>query len=150
MINEIIYEWCWVWKNVFEKGIICFVFYWLNNYVVYNFKLKVKLFLNFYWKLFCIVIFLDSSSFGVGDLEIILVLVVIVCYLGIDLIVEGRVVCNWCGIVFVVYGVFLFGKIVIVVLFVKMYGVVFLIVDGVVMEVIFSGNIFVGKEIRKF
>lgn len=99
----------------------------------------------FLFSMLFVYVFIDSSSFGVGELEIIFVFVFIVCYFGIDLIVEGRVVCNWWGIVLVVYGVFFFGKIVMVVLLVKIYGVVLLIVDVVVIEVILNGNIFVGE-----
>lgn len=50
------------------------------------------------------------SSIGVGEFEIILVFVVIVRYFGIDFIFEGKVVRNRCGLVIIVYGVFMLGN----------------------------------------
>ncbi|XP_068693384.1 hydrocephalus-inducing protein homolog [Montipora foliosa] len=82
----------------------------------------------------------DSSSLGVGDLEITPVSAAIARYLGIDLTAEGRAARNRRGIALVVHGAPLSGKTATAVSLAKMYGAALLTVDGVVTEAISSGN----------
>lgn len=89
----------------------------------------------------------DSSSLGVGELEITPVSAAIARYLGIDLTAEGRAARNRRGIALVVHGAPLSGKTATAVSLAKMYGAALLTVDGVVMEAITSGNTSVGKNV---
>ena len=89
----------------------------------------------------------DSSSLGVGELEITPVSAAIARYLGIDLTAEGRAARNRRGIALVVYGAPLSGKTATAVSLAKMYGAALLTVDGVVMEAITSGNTSAGKNV---
>lgn len=88
----------------------------------------------------------DSSSLGVGDLEITPVSAAIARYLGIDLSAEGRAARNRRGIALVVHGAPLSGKTATAVSLAKMYGAALLTVDGVVIEAISSGNTSAGKS----
>lgn len=88
----------------------------------------------------------DSSSLGVGELEITPVSAAIARYLGIDLTAEGRAARNRRGIALVVHGAPLSGKTATAVSLAKMYGAALLTVDGVVMEAITSGNTSAGKN----
>ena len=89
----------------------------------------------------------DSSSLGVGELEITPVSAAIARYLGIDLTAEGRAARNRRGIALVVHGAPLSGKTATAVSLAKMYGAALLTVDGVVMEAITSGNTSAGKNV---
>lgn len=89
----------------------------------------------------------DSSSLGVGELEITPVSAAIARYLGIDLTAEGRAARNRRGIALVVHGAPLSGKTATAVSLAKMYGAALLTVDGVVMEAITSGNTSAGKDV---
>lgn len=89
----------------------------------------------------------DSSSLGVGELEITPVSAAIARYLGIDLTAEGRAARNRRGIALVVHGAPLSGKTATAVSLAKMYGAALLTVDGVVMEAIASGNTSAGKDV---
>ena len=89
----------------------------------------------------------DSSSLGVGELEITPVSAAIARYLGIDLTAEGRAARNRRGIALVVHGAPLSGKTATAVSLAKMYGAARLTVDGVVMEAITSGNTSAGKNV---
>ena len=89
----------------------------------------------------------DSSSLGVGELEITPVSAAIARYLGIDLTAEGRAARNRRGIALVVHGAPLSGKTATAVSLAKMYGAALLTVDGVVMEAITSGNTSAGKTV---
>lgn len=86
----------------------------------------------------------------VGEVENNLVSKVIVCYLGIDIFVEGCLVKNWKGIVIIIYGIFLLGKLVIVVSMVKYYNVVCLSIDFIVLEVVFDSNNVLGIWVCEF
>lgn len=89
----------------------------------------------------------DSSSLGVGELEITPVSAAIARYLGIDLTAEGRAARNRRGIALVLHGAPLSGKTATAVTLAKMYGAALLTVDGVVMEAITSGNTSAGKNV---
>lgn len=89
----------------------------------------------------------DSSSLGVGELEITPVSAAIARYLGIDLTAEGRAARNRRGIALVVHGAPLSGKTATAVSLAKMYEAALLTVDGVVMEAITSGNTSAGKNV---
>lgn len=89
----------------------------------------------------------DSSSLGVGELEITPVSAAIARYLEIDLTAEGRAARNRRGIALVVHGAPLSGKTATAVSLAKMYGAALLTVDGVVMEAMTSGNTSAGKNV---
>ena len=89
----------------------------------------------------------DSSSLGVGELEITPVSAAIARYLGIDLTAEGRAARNRRGIALVVHGAPLSGKTATAVSLAKMYGAALLTVDGVVLEAITSGNTSAGTNV---
>lgn len=92
-------------------------------------------------------VILETSSLGVGDLEITPVSAAIARYLGIDLTAEGRAARNRRGIALVVYGAPFSGKTATAVSLAKMYGAALLTVDGVVTEAISCGNTSAGKEL---
>ena len=89
----------------------------------------------------------DSSSLGVGELEITPVSAAIARYLGIDLTAEGRAARNRRGIALVVHGAPLSGKTATAVSLAKMYGAALLTVDGVVIDAISSGNTSAGEDV---
>ena len=95
--------------------------------------------------LMCVSVLSDSSSLGVGELEITPVSAAIARYLGIDLTAEGRAARNRRGIALVVHGAPLSGKTATAVSLAKMYGAALLTIDGVVIEAISSGNTSAGK-----
>lgn len=90
-------------------------------------------------------VFIDSSSLGVGELEITPVSASIARYLGIDLTAEGRAARNRRGIALVVHGAPLSGKTATAVSLAKTYGAALLTVDAVVIEAISNGNTSAGE-----
>ena len=82
----------------------------------------------------------ETSSLGVGELEITPVSAAIARYLGIDLTAEGKAARNRRGISIVVHGAPLSGKTATAVALAKKYDAALLTVDGVITEAVSSGS----------
>ena len=83
---------------------------------------------------------METSSLGVGELEITPVSAAIARYLGIDLTAEGKAARNRRGISIVVHGAPLSGKTATAVALAKKYDAALLTVDGVITEAVSSGS----------